>query len=117
MPHRFFSPGITQNGILPLALDRSTAQGHEHRFFFFCELDLICCHRSLLRLLPVLCLLDPLYLCLCCISLRQKVCGPTVCVSSRLPRTSQRNGTRTSSEKSCFNRAWQPVRWTRWWAA
>src|SRR6266536_2743944 len=28
-------------------------------------------------LLRVLCLLDPLYLCLCRISLRQKVCGPT----------------------------------------
>src|SRR5262249_18451903 len=48
MPHRFFRPGITQDGIFPLALDRSTAQGHEHRFFFFGEVDLLRCHWLLL---------------------------------------------------------------------
>jgi hypothetical protein len=37
--------------------------------------------RSLMYCLRrVLCLLDPLYLCLCRISLRQKVCDPTVCL-------------------------------------
>src|SRR5258706_3476104 len=46
MPHGFFSPGITQDRIFPLALNRSTAQGHEHRFFFFCELDFIVCHYT-----------------------------------------------------------------------
>src|SRR5262249_41986028 len=48
MPHGFFSPRITQDGALPLALDRSTTQGHEHRFFFFGEVDLLRCHGLLL---------------------------------------------------------------------
>ncbi len=39
MPHCLLSPGITQDGILPLALDGATVQGHEHRFFFFREVD------------------------------------------------------------------------------
>ena len=69
MPHRFFRPGIAQDGIFPLALHRSTAQGHEHRFFFFCKVDLIGCHGLLLRctsyLLHVPCLFDLLHLCSC----------------------------------------------------
>src|ERR1051325_12182239 len=68
MSHGFFSPGIAQDGILPLALNRSTAQGHEHRFFFFCELDFIVCHCTS----PCLC--DLLRLRSCRIP-PTKVCG------------------------------------------
>jgi hypothetical protein len=41
MLHRFFRPRVVQDGILPLALKSSTAQGHEHRFFFSRELGLL----------------------------------------------------------------------------
>jgi len=40
VPHGFFSPrDVTQDRILPCALNRSTVQGDKHRFFFFCELE------------------------------------------------------------------------------
>src|SRR5262245_31428557 len=65
MPHGFFSPVITQNGIVPLALNRSTAQGHEHRLFFFCGLGFIFCPWFVRFLayssLRVRCLLDLLH--------------------------------------------------------
>src|SRR6266700_4474349 len=44
MPHRFFCPRITQDGIFPLALNRPAVQHHEHRFFFFGKVDLLRCH-------------------------------------------------------------------------
>jgi hypothetical protein len=48
MPHRFFCPRVTQDGVFPLALNRPAAQGHEHRFFFFGEVNLLGCHWLLL---------------------------------------------------------------------